>query len=686
MLEEPLLTPTTRPHRPAARARAVVRAAGPLLMLAAAACADQATTGPRLAERDARPALLAAQSTPPTGVECGCSRVGPYAAPALGKAIAVSANGSSPNGVYKLTTTTAGRTVTIRIKRGNTLIREFSGLPTTTSWGFSPDDHRFVYHYRSGASLGTQDVYVYNLAASGAPLVREFHATTTRSRIAFSPRGHHLLYARLTAATSTALTAVDAVTGATRFETAFTFQTPSGTATDSVGMATWGFSPDDGERTLVYTYLAGQAASWWSAVNLAAPPSAALVISHGGATNGSWSFSPCGDLLGVVQQPYPSQLSILLARTIDGQTVIGSPRTLAPGTVAFRSTLADHIVSLGGVDQPPPLAANTADDACQAAPTLDSVSLAPASVQGGGTSACTVTLSGPAPAGGLTVSLASANPGVATLPAYVIVPEGNTSASAIVQTSAVASATPVTISGSAGTITRTATLTVTVPVPGLLSISPTSLTFRTQQVGTYSLSEQVTLTNGGTTPVAISAIAVSGDFMQSHLCPIAPATLAVGASCPVFVLFAPTAPGTRTGLLTITSTAAGSPQSIPLTGTGWIPTPDLSLSTGSLSFGSVTLGTATSGRVIKVTSTGSAPLVISALAIGGTNPGDFAVVSDSCTGSTLSAGMSCTLAVGFEPLALGTRSATLTIVHNAPGGSSTVALSGAGVSSGGEIP
>jgi hypothetical protein len=42
--------------------------------------------------------------------------------------------------------------------------------------------------------------------------------------------------------------------------------------------------------------------------------------------------------------------------------------------------------------------------------------------------------------------------------------------------------------------------------------------------------------------------------------------------------------------------------------------------------------------------------------------------------------------VSFEPLAIGTRTAKVTIAHNASGGSSTVSVSGTGVKGGPYIP
>ena len=93
------------------------------------------------------------------------------------------------------------------------------------------------------------------------------------------------------------------------------------------------------------------------------------------------------------------------------------------------------------------------------APSLSSVAINPASVVGGSSSTGTVTLSGAAPGGGVTVSL-SENSASTTVPASVTVPSGSTSASFTITTSSVTTATTSTITAVSGGITRTASLTV----------------------------------------------------------------------------------------------------------------------------------------------------------------------------------------------------------------------------------
>ncbi len=80
-------------------------------------------------------------------------------------------------------------------------------------------------------------------------------------------------------------------------------------------------------------------------------------------------------------------------------------------------------------------------------PTLAQVTVNPAIVVGGTSAQGTVTLSGPAPAGGAVVSLSSSNP-AATVPATVTVPANGLSAIFTITTTAVSAVTELNISGS----------------------------------------------------------------------------------------------------------------------------------------------------------------------------------------------------------------------------------------------
>lgn len=96
--------------------------------------------------------------------------------------------------------------------------------------------------------------------------------------------------------------------------------------------------------------------------------------------------------------------------------------------------------------------------------SVQSFTLNPATVPGGTGSTGTVTVTTPAPAGGTAVILSSSNPQLAAVPATVTVPEGATSATFPIATTALAFDQSATIDATyAGTLQST--LTVTAPVP-----------------------------------------------------------------------------------------------------------------------------------------------------------------------------------------------------------------------------
>ena len=96
-------------------------------------------------------------------------------------------------------------------------------------------------------------------------------------------------------------------------------------------------------------------------------------------------------------------------------------------------------------------------------------------------------------------------------------------------------------------------------------LSSTSLVFATQRVGTTSAPKLVNLSNIGNAAMTISSITASGNFAQTNNCP---SSLAGRSYCTLSVTFTPTATGTRTGAITIVDNAAGSPQTVALSGTG----------------------------------------------------------------------------------------------------------------------
>lgn len=212
------------------------------------------------------------------------------------------------------------------------------------------------------------------------------------------------------------------------------------------------------------------------------------------------------------------------------------------------------------------------------------------------------------------------------------------------------------------------------------SLSPSTLDFGSQTTQTTSAGKTVTLTNTGSSAMTISGVAVTGsnagDFAQTNTCP---GTLAAGASCTATVTFAPTALGSRAASLSITDDASGT-HAVALSGTGAAPSAALaSVSPPSVPFGSQQVNTPSAAQTVTLTNTGTLPMSISGITIGGANAADFSQTNSCPSGSaTLAVGASCTIAVTVTPAATGSRAASLSIAGNATNSPSTVALSASG--------
>jgi hypothetical protein len=207
----------------------------------------------------------------------------------------------------------------------------------------------------------------------------------------------------------------------------------------------------------------------------------------------------------------------------------------------------------------------------------------------------------------------------------------------------------------------------------LASLSSISLNFGNELVGTTSGPHQVTLSNPSGLALTISSIVVTGtnaaDFSQTNTCGTG---LAIGGSCTITVTFKPTQTGPRTASVTITDNAAGSPQTISLSGTGFVSGPNATPSPTSLTFATQFVGASSSAQSVTLTNYGKMVLSITSIAASG----DF-TQTNSC-GSSLAAAASCTISVTFKPTQRGTRTGTLSITDNAPGSPQMVSLTGTG--------
>jgi Abnormal spindle-like microcephaly-assoc'd, ASPM-SPD-2-Hydin len=205
----------------------------------------------------------------------------------------------------------------------------------------------------------------------------------------------------------------------------------------------------------------------------------------------------------------------------------------------------------------------------------------------------------------------------------------------------------------------------------VLSLSPASLAFGNEVLGTTSAGKAVTVTNITSSSVPISSIAASGDFtITANTCP---ATLAGSGHCSITVAFKPSVLGAVTGDVTIVYSAIGSSDRLGLSGTGVAP---LTASPTSLSFGTVTVGTTSVAKTVTLKNDNpSTPLSLSFSA-----NGDYSAVAGGGTpcGATLAGGASCTVNVTFKPHQNGTINGAVTVKDGVSLSPLVVGLTGSG--------
>jgi len=202
-----------------------------------------------------------------------------------------------------------------------------------------------------------------------------------------------------------------------------------------------------------------------------------------------------------------------------------------------------------------------------------------------------------------------------------------------------------------------------------LSISTAAINFGTQYVGSAPLPRIVTLTNiWQGEPVSLTNIAIQGDFAQTNNCP---ALLPAGASCRITVSFVPTMNSNSTGMLTISHAGLGGPETVSLSGIGFILS-DLTPSPLELIFYYVIPGTTSASQPVVLTNSGSASLTISSIA----TSQQFSE-TDNCS-TALGPGASCVVNVAFSPVAEGTFSGTLSVFHTGLGSPQIMSLTGIG--------
>jgi hypothetical protein len=406
-----------------------------------------------------------------------------------------------------------------------------------------------------------------------------------------------------------------------------------------------------------------------------------------------------------------------------------------------------------------------------AIPLVKKLSCANASITAGNSTGCSVTLNSAAATGGLAVGLAS-NSNAVGVPASVMVPAGATGVSFIATSSAINSSQTAILTASTATSAQSFSLVLNAPV-STLGVSANSLAFSGTAVNSTA-SQTLTLSSTGTAAVTINGVAVTGSGFEVSGAAF-PMTLNSGQTATLTIQFTPSAAGTSTGQIAISSdSSSGSSSVVSLSGSGvpvltgiscaetsitgaatdsctvsinaaaatggfvvnlgsnnsavvgptsvTVPTGSVSIgftvnististsqtalltassngvtqsfslqlnpivatltaNSTTISFGNVNLNTPTV-QSVTLTSTGTAPVAITAISITGTG----FTVSGASFPLTLNPNQSVVLNITFNPTAVGLVTGQLTITSNAsPGSSTLISLSGTGQSASHEV-
>ena len=397
-----------------------------------------------------------------------------------------------------------------------------------------------------------------------------------------------------------------------------------------------------------------------------------------------------------LSNPAPSGGTTVLLTSSDTTTAtVPASVAIAPGgtTGTFKVTTV-AVTTLKPVTITATLGANSLTAALQVTPPLGSiapmsVAFSPARVCGGGVSTGTVTLNGPAPAGGLSVALSSSDASV-SVPGSVTIAAAATTATFNVATSIVALDTPVTVTATANSMSQMGTLTVLAATLEPFNLSVAQIT------GGRQLSASVNLSCPA--PPGGSVVALASDNPAASVPPSV--TVPTGSTVGTFVVTTVAVPSAVTA--TVTATYNGQTQTVPLkvqpgglVGLTLVPT---SVTGGGSSVGTLTLDTPAPGGGIIVTMSsdtpGAATVPASVVVPGGASTASFPITTTGVSAVTVAkitatlngSSLPATLTVlpiqvtglTVNPLRVilgGSAKGTVTINNPAPAGGLVVALS-----------
>jgi Abnormal spindle-like microcephaly-assoc'd, ASPM-SPD-2-Hydin len=194
-----------------------------------------------------------------------------------------------------------------------------------------------------------------------------------------------------------------------------------------------------------------------------------------------------------------------------------------------------------------------------------------------------------------------------------------------------------------------------------IQVTPATMTFPdVQPVGSpFPGVLQVKIQNTSTQAVNFTSATVTGDFFfgpDPFTQSVVFGQLIPGGTLSFALYFNASASGPRTGTLTLVDSAAGSPQTFMLSGTGFVG----AMAQSDSPFVSVsipTLGTAITGH-LQIVSVGNQPVTVTGVSIAASGFSQ----TNTC-GAAMAQGEKCQINVTFDPAVAGTVNGTLTVTN-----------------------
>jgi hypothetical protein len=192
-------------------------------------------------------------------------------------------------------------------------------------------------------------------------------------------------------------------------------------------------------------------------------------------------------------------------------------------------------------------------------------------------------------------------------------------------------------------------------------VSAAALDVGTVDVGFAGAEWFVAVRNDGpSTFMPATVVSSNPQFALTGGTCVAGAAVPPGGSCTVNVTLTPAAIGPVAGTITVAeSLVGGASTSVAVAGAGGVPS--LTATPSGADFARTAVGATSAPISVDIGNLAFTPVTVTGIAVAGTNPDDFTVVSSSCLGRAINPNTTCSLDLAFAPKAAGYRTASVLV-------------------------